>query len=138
MLTSSDARPRYALDILSVLAAPEGTKLQFRYEKQYVADDLQKLIANGKAIGQEAIVAFVGKVATPDAYFLPVRLVHIMEVTDLANAYVIRFAAKKYPDITSWAREQKDIVSYGGPVLGHAWARYGKYFPPWAQAMVYR
>ena len=129
VLASSDARQRYAHDILSVAAAPIGTHFQFRYETAYVSSDLQALIASGRALGAAALVAFVGQVNTPDAFILPVRHVQISSAEIIAEALIVRFVLAGYPDLTSWPRDAATLQNHGKSVLNQISARYGKYFP---------
>ena len=58
LLLSSDLRRRYAEDILTALAMPAGSMIQFRYEAAYVAPALQRAIADGTIVGSTALVAF--------------------------------------------------------------------------------
>lgn len=124
VLSSSAARPQYAQDVLTVLAAPPGLHVQFRYDKRYVAEDLRDLIAQGEAEGKPAVVASVGDVATDDAYVLPIRLVTIIKVIDFVDAYVIKFVVGKYVNVSDWPLEQQAIVARGRTIMQDAYATY--------------
>jgi hypothetical protein len=127
LLTSSDSQARYALDILTVLAAPEGSIVQFRYEKDIVADDLKYLVRSNKAKGQLAVVAFVANPNSIDACVFPVRFVEITKTTDLAEAIVVRFAVKCYVDVSGWGQDKDSIVTAGRAHLQSAYSKSGTY-----------
>src|SRR5260370_772204 len=83
ILLSSAATPRYKQDILRCLAAPLGAKVQFRYAKKYVAENILEQIQKGpnktKALG-EGIVCFVNTEPPGVSPLLPVRKVEIKAV----------------------------------------------------------
>lgn len=127
LLTSSNSQALYALDILRVLAAPEGSIVQFRYEKDIVADDLKYLVASDKARGKLAVVAFVADPNSIDASVFPVRFVEITKTTDLAEAIVVRFAVKGYVDVSNWGQDKGAIVTAGRAHLQSAYSKSGTY-----------
>ena len=67
LLASSDARPRYLEDILTVVATPRHGVFQFRYDGEYVSNDVHALFGSGELVGKKALVAFVGD-ASSEAY----------------------------------------------------------------------
>jgi hypothetical protein len=127
VLSSSAARPQYAQDVLTVLAAPQGLHVQFRYDKKYVAADLREQIAQNKVGGKAAVVAFVGDVATTDAYAIPIRLVTITDVIDFADAYVVRFVVGRYVNVSDWPLEQDAIIARGQTIMQDAYTTYGEH-----------
>ncbi|MFG1795738.1 hypothetical protein [Nocardia sp. NPDC049149] len=135
LFISSDARPRYAEDILTVVATPPGGIFQFRYETRYVAPDIQSIVGNGMIVGQDAVIAFGGKVGTVDAFIMPTRLASVHSAEIIAEALIIKFLAKDFPDVTSLQRDAVDIEDKGKVVLTQVMSRYGgTYWPAVARS----
>jgi hypothetical protein len=130
---SSDARQRYAEDVLTVVAMPEGGVFQFRYDSRYVSTDVHALIASGDIAGKQAIVAFVGRVETVDAFVMPIRIATVLSAEEIAEALVFRFRADQFPDLSSWARDKQALEAQGRVVLDQMSSRYGKYYPVMAR-----
>ena len=74
LLLSSNARRRYAEDILTALALPEGAVIQFRYETDYVAPALQQIVANRKYLAVPALLGFIADAESATPFVLPVRI----------------------------------------------------------------
>jgi hypothetical protein len=100
LLLSSNVRRRYAEDILTALALPEGAVIQFRYETDYVAPGLQQIVANGKALGETAMLGFVADADTPTPFLLPVRIATITHAENVADMFVLRLRVGGYPDLS--------------------------------------
>ena len=98
MLLSSNTRRRYAEDILTALALPAGAVIQSRYETDYVAPVLQQIVANGKCIGQTAVLGFIGERESQAPFVLPVRIATIMHVENVADMFVLRLRVGDYPN----------------------------------------
>jgi len=83
ILLSSAATPRYKQDILRCLAAPLGAKVQFRYAKKYVADnvlqEIQGRLDNTIPLG-DGVVCFVNTESPGISPLYPVRKVLIESV----------------------------------------------------------
>src|ERR1700684_1999094 len=90
LLLSSNARRRYAEDILTALALPEGAVIQFRYETDYAAPALQQIVANGKVLGETAMLGFVADVESLTPFLLPVRIATITQAENVADIVVLR------------------------------------------------
>lgn len=103
LLMSSDARHRYAEDVLSVIAAPIGSELRFRYERTYLSPGLQQLCGGKNVLGKSAIIAF--NASAGEAFFLPVRLVSIIDVTIIADVFVFRFRVGSFVDLDEYPRK---------------------------------
>ena len=97
---SSGARPRYRRDVLRALAGPKGTLLQFRYDEQWIADDVKALVKSGQVSGVECLIAYIDQTRTDvPPSVIPVRsasmvradaqgrfFVLVMELSDYASA----------------------------------------------------
>jgi hypothetical protein len=98
LLLSSNTRRRYAEDILTALALPEGAVIQFRYETDYVAPALQQIVANGKILGETAILGFIADLESQDSFVLPIRIATITQAENVADMFVLRLRVGDYPD----------------------------------------
>jgi hypothetical protein len=98
LLLSSNARRRYAEDILTALALPEGAVIQFRYEADYVAPTLQQIVANGKVIGATAVLGFIADAETQTPFVLPIRIATIIQAENVADMFVMKLRVDGYPD----------------------------------------
>jgi hypothetical protein len=98
LLLSSNARRRYAEDILTALALPEGAVIQFRYEADYVAPTLQQIVANGKVLGETAVLGFIADADTPTPFVLPIRIATIIQAENVADMFVLKLRVGGYPD----------------------------------------
>jgi hypothetical protein len=98
LLLSSNARRRYAEDILTALALPEGAVIQFRYEADYVAPTLQQIVANGKVIGATAVLGFIADAATQTPFVLPIRIATIIQAENVADMFIMKLRVGGYPD----------------------------------------
>lgn len=98
LLLSSNARRRYAEDILTALALPEGAVIQFRYEADYVAPTFQQIVANGKAIGATAVLGFIADAETQTPFVLPIRIATIIQAENVADMFVMKLRVGGYPD----------------------------------------
>ena len=98
LLLSSNIRRRYAEDILTALALPEGAVIQFRYETDYVAPALQQIVANGKVLGETAVLGFIADAESPDSFVLPIRIATITHAENVADMFILRLRVGDYPD----------------------------------------
>ena len=98
LLLSSNARRRYAEDILTALALPEGAVIQFRYEADYVAPTLQQIVANGKVIGATAVLGFIADANTQMPFVLPIRIATIIQAENVADMFIMKLRVGGYPD----------------------------------------
>jgi hypothetical protein len=98
LLLSSNARRRYAEDILTGLALPEGAVIQFRYEADYVAPTLQQIVANGRIIGATAVLGFIADADTQTPFVLPIRIAAIIQAENVADMFIMKLRVGGYPD----------------------------------------
>jgi len=98
LLLSSNTRRRYAEDILTALALPEGAVIQFRYEADYVAPALQQIVANDKVLGETAVLGFIADAESSTPFVLPIRLATITHAENVADMFILRLRVGGYPD----------------------------------------
>lgn len=131
---SSDARPRYIDDIMRIIALPVGGQLHFRYQARYAAPDVQQWIAAKNVVGAQAVVCFVGDVGTDGVYAIPVRYVFIVGARRLDDAYIVRFAARGFPDISDWLRDSDNVKERGRVLLRGLMSNYrDEYYAAYAR-----
>jgi hypothetical protein len=109
VLLSSNLRRRYAEDILTALALPEGAVIQFRYEADYVAPTLQQVVANGKILGQTALLGFIADADTSAPFILPVRIASIIQAENVADMFILKLRVGGYPDLGDTPMSLPDI-----------------------------
>ncbi len=97
-LFTSDARPKYTKDILSVLALPEGAQYQFRYEQAYIPSDLQHEIASdpNKLKGLKILIAFKSTINN-NPFIVPIRWATIRKIQRITDFYVFKFEVANHP-----------------------------------------
>jgi hypothetical protein len=98
LLLSSNARRRYAEDIMTALALPEGAVIQFRYEADYVAPALQQIVANKKALGETALLGLIADAETQTPFVLPIRIATIIHAENVADMFILKLRVGGYPD----------------------------------------
>jgi len=93
ILLSSAHRPRYREDILRCLAAPIGTRLQFRYDIKHVQ---QNLADNVDSIAGDALVCFIDNSLEGICPLLPVRKVSITRLRRHGSTISIVFSVADF------------------------------------------
>jgi hypothetical protein len=130
LLLSSNVRRRYAEDILTALALPEGAVIQFRYETDYVAPALQRIVANGKVIGETALLGFIADADSPPPFFLPIRIATITHAENVADMFILKLRVGDYPDPRegpmSLAEIQAESVKFYAKLVQ---SNSGRYYP---------
>lgn len=96
-LFTSDSRPRYATDILNVLALPIGAFYHFRYEAKYLTSEIQNEFENQTPEGTRVLIVFRDETAAESPFMVPVRWATVNSVERISDFYVIRFCLEGYP-----------------------------------------
>lgn len=92
-LFSSNIRPLYVQDILDVLAAPPGTRYQFRYEEGYVAASAREARGLKNAL---VLFAIQQEAQYHEPAFIPVRRAEIVTAAPRAGIFVVDFIVTDY------------------------------------------
>lgn len=129
LLLSSDLRRRYAEDILTALAMPAGSMIQFRYEAAYVAPALQRAIADGTVVGSKAIVAFIADRDTDKPFLVPVRFAPVVWARCVADIFIIKLQVGAYVNLDHYPRAMDDIVTDSARFIAHLVAANGGFYP---------
>lgn len=129
LLLSSDARRRYAEDVLTALALPEGAAIQFRYEAAYVAPGLQQRVATGTIIGARALICFVSGVTSAEPFLVPVRWATVASARNVADVYVFTLAVHEYPDIDDYPLPRAQIHTTAATTISKLVEVNGNYYP---------
>ncbi|MFF5011074.1 hypothetical protein ACFY3G_50875 [Streptomyces phaeochromogenes] len=110
LLLSSNLRRRYAEDILTALALPRGSIVQFRYEAQYVAPSLQQKVANGTVLQQRALIGFIADAtSSTDSFLLPVRVADVVAAECVAEVFLFRLRVTDHVDLDDYSLSRGEI-----------------------------
>lgn len=129
LLLSSDLRRRYAEDILTALALPNGATLQFRYGELYVSRALQRAIDNHRVVGASAVLAFVAEQNDPEPFLIPVRYATISAATQIATTYFFQLRIGAYPSLTDYPRAEVELRQRAKPVIQQMVSASGSFYP---------
>ena len=125
LFLSSDARPRYAQDVLAALALPRAAVLQFRYAANYVDPALRDACSNQSIVGRRCLLAYVSQRSAPMQHLVPVRYAEVVGVDAVADLFVFRFRLDAYPDLTDWALDVDVLAASARSVLNGMMKRSG-------------
>ncbi|MEI8406191.1 MULTISPECIES: hypothetical protein [unclassified Kribbella] len=109
LLLSSDDRRRYAEDIQTVLAAPVGSVIQFRYDQKWVTPGLQAAVRDRQAKGSSALLGFSSS-RSADPFVLPVRYATVVEAECVAEMYIFKLRIGGYPDLDGYPTSLPELV----------------------------
>lgn len=138
LLLSSDARRRYAEDILTALASPSGALVRFRYDAEYVASGLQQRIADHSIINEQCLIGFVSGIESVElsdanssrCFFLPVRLAEIVSAEPVADFFVLHLRVHRYPNLSDWPlTKSTELFSEGRKFISRLVESNGEYRP---------
>jgi hypothetical protein len=97
VLLSSNAQPRYADDIVRVLALPAGSQIQFRYGARLVQRQVSQRIANEQLAGQRALICYLtsGSDSAPRE-MVPVRIASVIRAERVGSSCLFTLAVGEY------------------------------------------
>lgn len=114
VLLSSAASARYRDDVLRCLAAPIGSRIQFRYDEPWVAPNIYPNPQEVK--GQEALVCFIDHDAHDDQEvpfpMVPVRCVEIKNAERYGTALILDLEMKDFAYVER-VQDFTDEISQG-------------------------
>ena len=94
---SSSSRPRYADDIIRMLALPHGGQMQFRYSANWLADDVRSRVPGAQLADESALICFVADGTAANPYELvPVRFARIIRAEQVGTSYILTLAADAF------------------------------------------
>lgn len=94
---SSSSRPRYADDIIRMLALPHGGQMQFRYSAKWLADDVRARVPGAQLADEFALICFVADGTAANPYELvPVRFARIIRAEQVGTSYIVTLAADAF------------------------------------------
>jgi hypothetical protein len=108
VLLSSAHSPRYREDILRCLAAPVGSEVQFRYDKQWIVEDLLEKVtphlASGGVVGAVCYIDLDGEGVLT---MIPVRAVEVTRIHmhGRSVSLVLKMGGIHYADPTIFTKE---------------------------------
>ena len=102
-LFTSDARPKYINDVLSVIGLPSGSQYQFRYETKYVPSAIRDFFENKSVQGTKVLIAFksLNSLNENDTFIVPIRWATLNKVSRLTDFYVLKFTVNSYPEFSN-------------------------------------
>jgi hypothetical protein len=110
---SSDATQKYSEDVLTVLAAPKGAVVQFRYESMYVSGEVQRAVGSQEIVGKEILIAFTTQAKDGERSMLPIRAAVVVAAKVIAGAYVFKLRVSWFPELSSWPLETEEVRARG-------------------------
>jgi hypothetical protein len=127
---SSGSTPQYRQDIISALAMPTGTRLQFRYQDRWVSQPVRDKIRAGRFQADTTIVAYIDqsdKTAIPR--IVPCRLAKLVDPRSHGSTYTLKLELGSFcyaADLDKFNRELRaaaaDLPSYvNGNITGLYW-----------------
>lgn len=128
LLLSSDDRRRYAEDIQTVLAAPAGAMIQFRYRQKWVSPTLQRAVASHHTEGLTAILGFVG---SGDPFVLPIRYAKVAKAECVADMYIFKLRIGGYANLEPHYPKLTlaDIVETSRLTMSQLTSENGAFYP---------
>lgn len=108
-LFSSDTTLQYVKDIFSVLSLPRNCILQFRYQAQYIENDVKAILGNvDSCIGTRVLIAFRNSSKSDDEnkFIVPIRWAKIVAVKHFSDVYNISLEIFGYPSFTNAFRSK--------------------------------
>jgi hypothetical protein len=115
LLLSSDDRQRYAEDVQTVLAAPEGANVQYRYRQKWVAPALQRAATGEQLKGRSVVLGFIG--SSGDPFVLPIRYATVTKVERLADIFIFRLRIGGYVNLRNYPLSLPEIVELSRSTL---------------------
>jgi len=109
LLLSSDDRRRYAEDIQTVLAAPAGAVVQFRYREKWVEPTVQRAVPNREVQGLPAVLGFIG--SGSDTFVLPLRYATVAKAEYVADMFIFKLRIGGYVNLQQYPLSLADIVA---------------------------
>ncbi|WP_405066134.1 hypothetical protein OG558_30820 [Kribbella sp. NBC_01510] len=111
LLLSSDGRRRYAEDVQTVLAAPHGAVVQFRYPLRWVAPPLRRAVLSRKANSLPAVLGFHSTVTDSEPFVLPIRHATVAMADYIADWFVFQLRVGGYVDLRQYQLSLPGIVA---------------------------
>ncbi|MFI7061078.1 hypothetical protein ACIBL3_08865 [Kribbella sp. NPDC050124] len=111
LLLSSDDKRRYAEDIQTVLAAPEGFVVQFRYSARWATPAVRRAVSNSRAEGVPAVLGFAANTMATDPFVLPIRYATVVKAEKVAQMFIFQLRIGGYPNLQDYPDSLPGIVA---------------------------
>ncbi len=113
MCLSSGLTPQYRVDVLTLLALPRGSYIQFRYDDGIVSDSLRKPLADNKLVKKAVLLAHVdcNRSAQRDRNcpITPCRHSILVSSLKLGQFYFLQFRLEEFATCSDLVAFQKSI-----------------------------
>lgn len=110
LMLSSGQRPRYRDDIIRVMALPTGGRLQFRYRKEHIPDEVFDELAQNHLSGSEALVAYLdtsNQGSPPE--IVPCRFARVLESEVEGEFAVIHFEVGEFATVAAGTDVKEEV-----------------------------
>jgi hypothetical protein len=118
LLLSSDDRTRYAEDIQTAIALPEGGIIQFRYRMRWISPELQDEVRANRVNGRPAVLGFVSADRSTSPFVLPVRYATVARTEVVADMVLFQLRVRGYPNLDLYPSSFAEIVALSRGVIG--------------------
>lgn len=102
-LFTSNMRPLYEQDAVDLLAEPSGFHYRFRYQRQYLADDLVDQWETNQLVGRLVLACF--SIQQQENYhpsaFIPLRYGRVLSTHSEGSLYVVQFGTGSWVSLAS-------------------------------------
>jgi hypothetical protein len=118
LLFSSGARPEYLENDVRALALLPETDIQFRYANRWVSPEFEKAVADNRAVGSTAYIAYLDNhdpAKTPE--FVLLREVVIAACYVRGSSYILRLSAKRYFNHPKHQDLEKRVAAVATPPM---------------------
>src|ERR1051325_4840442 len=107
-------RPLYRRDLLNVCCGPTGTRIQFGYDIDWLAESLQSAEALKRIVGEDALVIYCEKNSNesfPIFTYHPVRLAKIVNTLPEFGSATIEIELRGFFDYQRFKGANPDIIA---------------------------
>ncbi|MEV0287837.1 MULTISPECIES: hypothetical protein [unclassified Kribbella] len=111
LLLSSDNKRRYAEDIQTVLAAPEGVLVQFRYRDRWVTPAVRRAVSSRQVEGIRAVLGFAANTSTSDPFVVPIRYATVAKAEKVAHMFIFQLRIGGYTNLQGYPDSLPGIVT---------------------------
>jgi hypothetical protein len=111
---SSGLTPQYRLDILRLLALPNGGFLQFRYGEELIASGLRSPLSRNTMVGQKILLAHIdcnapARLPDHNCPITPCRYSELVESKKVGSFYFLQLKVEEYACWGNTANSQNEV-----------------------------
>jgi len=128
---SSGAREQYRKDVILALAMPEESRLQFRYDRKWIAPNVLDKIQDGSCVGVQALITYIDqhdKTMTP--YLTPCRFASISDAHIYGTTVILGLSLREFAyadNLDLFNSQARSLSQNAMPTWGEAGRPTGYY-----------